>query len=255
MTDGAPIAEGFLVIADQAALDALAARIGTGRIPPQYRTPDFAQSNLVYLEGTGDNDPASAVRIVDAGRNAEGVRLNGEFCGNPVSTIPAHRPFALYVVPSLEGTMSVEWSLALLPNCVAVKRVNVTLRSSGLAAGDGVMPSRVFRGAGELDPYIIHMLGPLGGPYDIPDFSKASLIYVEGGAADNTGAYVRILHVYENLDGSYDVRTEFCKEAGAAANPYTPHALYLTAVPLPGTARFDMVTRTPPAQACLAPRT
>lgn len=247
--DPAPIAAGFLLITNVAELDALAARFRLNEIPQQYRSPNFAQFDMVYLEGTGDNDHRSQVRIVDAERASDGdVSIDAEFCGNALATTANHRPYALYLVPKVGGETSLEWGIAQHPGCVSLKRIEVTRVAAGDLVGGDSMPNHVIRSQAQLDAVLAGIpAGTVPAQFLAPDFSTRSLIVL--GAADNDPmSYVRIVDVLENPDKTYHVRSEFCGHSIVFIPNHQPFALYATPV-LAGEVRFEAILDHPPSAA------
>lgn len=110
--------ERFMIATNQGQWNTALQRI-PGAVPQQYVNPDFTQVNMVYLEGYGDNDQASYVRLLDLLRaSPSDYFLYAEYCGSSIVFIATHTGFAVYAVPLLPVGVRVEWSSKQPPNCL-----------------------------------------------------------------------------------------------------------------------------------------
>lgn len=91
-------------------------------VVPTGFAPDFASVNLIYLEGAGDLDPTSFLRVLSVLESVDHtVDISVEFCGNPTVNIPTHRPYALYTVPRLSGQARINVTESEPPGCFTTR--------------------------------------------------------------------------------------------------------------------------------------
>lgn len=219
------------VIRTQPELDIVLARLPDGSVPPEYRAPNFSLVNLLYLEGTGDDDPLSGLSIASAMRNADGSHaIRVEYCGMaaPAGT---HRTFGLYAVPPLAGAVTFSQSLSQLPTCEGRSRVATTRIATGapVAMSPHEHGVRVATNAAQWNEILAKIPpGDVPPQFANPDFSQVAMIYLEGPGTIDPTAYVRIADLLRASPSLLLLYAEFCGSFADFMTMYRAYALYST---------------------------
>lgn len=207
-----------------------------GRIPQLPSGHNFAVSDLVYVEGLGDRDPQSVVRLASVTR-VQGVEfINTETCSSVAREPGPHRPFALYSTVKVPNLQSFSESRAFF-DCPSVSRLAATRVASGVAGAAGAAPPTYIR---DLVTYTqaAQMVGLTAPP---PDFSQVMLVLVTTLSDAST---LRLMGAYQDAaDGSREVVAELCGTAGQ------PDARAYLLVSLPASTvdpRIVIASATPP---------
>jgi len=235
------------VISTQAELDQFVGRAGALNVPAEYRSVNFTLNSVLYVEGGGDNDPSSSVRIVDA-ETVNGVNMvSTEICGIPASNPSGHRPFAMYIVPASIRTAMFTSTQHSRPSCITVSDIQATRVAAGdlpLSTPPLVSPARVIRNLSEWSAIASRIpAGALPAGY-APDFTAVTLIYLEGSDNDPS-SYMRIIQVLRSVDNSVDAAYEYCGNTIVMLPTHLPYALY--SVPkTAGTVRLNIQVHAPP---------
>lgn len=249
----APLPNQVTVISSAAQLELV--RNGRFTVPSPLATYDFSQGDLIYVEGLGDLDPASVVRVAQVTRSSTGMEsVTAEACSTGPRQAGTHRPFALYTVSKLlnVGAFSVT---AGLFDCPTVRRLASTFVAAGSPSAFCCLPPRpptFIRDQATLNA-LAALLPPGTLPvlYATPDFSQVTLVYLESTGEFDPQAYVRLMGAYENMDGSRDLVAERCDTVTDFIASYGSYAIY--AIPRIATdARVFYVTNSPPG--CLTTR-
>lgn len=107
------------VIKNQQELNAVLSRLPTNAVPAAFTAPDFTKVNLIYLEGAGDNDAQSTVRIINVDSASDNTHvINVESCGSSIVFIANHIPFALYSTSVITGSVRFSWVSREPGNCL-----------------------------------------------------------------------------------------------------------------------------------------
>lgn len=248
-----PVTARMQVINTQAQWDVVLLQIGA-QIPQQFLTPNFSQLSLIYVEGAGDSDPFSNLRILGAVRQASGTTvITVEQCGGMPAAPAVHIPFTLYVSQKIEGAIAFSSTVAARPNCQGATSIPVTR----VAAGDFPIPSSIptlIRTQAELNVLIAALpFGAIPVIFRTPDFTQVNFILVRGRGDNDPTSYVRILALLRERDGSYDVLVEFCGSSIDFIPNHTPFALYAVA-PITGDLRVALINHNPGDEVCATAR-
>lgn len=227
---------------------------GVFNLPLADTTVDFTTASLIYLEGSPDNDPASAVRALSAVGNPNGTfEISAEACGLPIVTTSIHRPWALYRTEAGVNSATFIWSQKAPPTCTGVTQVLATRIAEGdlpaSSAGSAVNRKAAIASQADWTPIQSRVAASLPGGFT-PDFSANVYIYVE--QPDNDAAsYVRFVSALRNQDASVDIGVEHCGAGIVTVPNHLPFALY--SIPKPtGATRVTVLNSTPPS--CLTSR-
>jgi len=228
---------------------------GVFNIPVSDATVDFTTTSVIYLEGTPDNDPNSAVRALSAVKNTNGTfEVSAEACGLPLVTSGIHRPWSLYRTEASVSSATFVWSQKAPPSCTSVTQVPTTTIAAGdlpaSSAGSAVNRKAVIASQADWTAIQSRVAGSIPSGF-APDFAANVYIYAE--QPDNDPAsYVRIASALRsNPDGSVDVSVERCGAEIVSIPNHLPFALY--AIPKPtGTTRVTVTNSSPPS--CLTSR-
>ena len=246
---------GFRVFSSLAEYDGFT-NLGPNK-PVALRALDYNVNSVLYVEGPADDFLGATVRLLEI-RRFDGTRetITGERCTNDIAGIPtpsrANRPYAFYVIPKLTSSVTFAGNSRVGAACQTVDVVSpltrVAVGQVGPASGLPPPPfeSRAIRSQAELDALKPSFPpGAIPQEYQAPNFATTTLLYVQ--ARDNdANSFVRVAHVYRNLDGSHDVISEYCGNRGDFIPVQTAHALY--AVPaFTGETHFVVIDRVPGA--------
>ena len=220
---------------------------GVFNIPTADSTVDFTTTSLFYLEGTPDNDPASAVRALSAVKNANGTfEVSSEACGLPIVTTGIHRPWALYKTEAGMTSATFVWSQKAPPSCTSVTQAPATRIAAGtlpFSATTGAPQRLIITSQSDWNSLQSRIASVLPSGFT-PDFSASSLVYVD--TSDNDpNMYVRVVSALRSQDGSVDVGVEKCGSSIVFIPNHSAFALY--SIPKPtGAVRLTAIESEPP---------
>ena len=248
--------EDFQVVTTQAQWDALKVRFPGVAIPPAFVSPDFTQTNLIYVQ-KGDDSAQSSVRVPNVFKIPT-PPINSvvvEYCAGPGVSIPNHWPFSVTAVPALSGDVRVESTFANLPNCTPRAKVPKTL----VAAGDGVISAPplgtnflVVTTLAQWEQVKLR-IPPTAIPpqFQTPDFSQNNLIYVQA-LDDNPASSIRVVEVLRSTvpPPVNFISVEYCGGPGTTIPNHMTFAVYAVPV-LTGENRVENGRVEPPN--CVAP--
>lgn len=115
------------VIRSQADLDLLLAQVPSATLPAQYRAPNFAQTNLLYIQVSAvqaqSNPVDSYVRMLAfLDESDASFTALVEHCDNPVgtNTSPAY-VYAVYAIAPVAGDVRIATAVNLPPGCATAR--------------------------------------------------------------------------------------------------------------------------------------
>ena len=252
-SDASPLSNAVNIASSAAAL----AQLASGRfvMPQSLASFNYAQGDVVYVEGAGNNDPASVVRLLSVNRVPGNDSLTSELCSSVVPTAGVHRPYALYTVPKLQNVQGLATSFALFP-CASVTRLQTTLVASGETLPGACClnprPPLLIRSQAELDALAVKLpAGSIPPQFASPNFAVTTLVYIESNGDVDPNLYLRLMGVYANTDGTHDVIAEKCGAQIDFLPLFNHYALYAVSR-FDGEARLFRSGAYPPA--CLTSR-
>jgi hypothetical protein len=118
LSNAAPYANAFAVATNQTEWAAVLQKIPPGSVPQAYQSPDFSQQRILFVHGTGDQDPQAFIRLLNLAWGRDGVNVAAvEFCGNSNTIIATHKPYAIYAFALGGGTFRRAEASREPPNC------------------------------------------------------------------------------------------------------------------------------------------
>lgn len=240
---------GSRLIQNQAELNQVLARMRPGTVrQPALTNPNFSLVSIIYLEGDADRDPSSSLAVTNASHAADGAAsVNVEYCGTGPVVGGEHRSYAFYSVPAQTGAAGFSVVSRQLPMCVSRTRVPSTL----IAAGDANLafppgdPIRIIRTLTDWMEIQQRMPpGSVPAAYLNPDFSRVTIIFLQGLGDNTPTSYVLLVNVLSG-SGVQFVSSEYCWPQIVFIANHSPFAAYVVDV-LGTDVRVEAVDSAPP---------